>query len=155
MPVAADPTAAPPRRPPGPLRRGLLRPWPWLADVSPATLRADAQAGLLGAVLVLPQGIAFAALAGLPPAMGLAAAALPCAVAALGGSSRQVMTGPSNATALALGAMLLPLAAGDAGLLLPLALALTLLVGLMQVGLALAGAPRRWMPGRKVCRCRR
>ncbi|HOB95334.1 MAG TPA: SulP family inorganic anion transporter [Aquabacterium sp.] len=119
----------------------LLRLWPWLHGIGPATLRADAQAGLLGALLVLPQGIAFAALAGLPPAMGLAAAALPCAVGALGGSSRHVLTGPTNATALALGAMLVPLVAGaggDAGLLIPLALLLTLLVGLMQTGLALA-----------------
>ncbi len=116
----------------------LRRLWPWLADVNAASLRADAQAGLLGAVLVLPQAIAFAALAGLPPAMGLAAAALPCAVAALAGSSRHVMTGPTNAVALALGAMLVTLARGDHSLLVPLALALTLLVGLIQVGLALS-----------------
>jgi len=116
----------------------LRRLWPWTAQLGPHTWRADAQAGLLGALLVLPQGIAFAALAGLPPAMGLAAAALPCAVAALGGSSRHVLSGPTNATSLALGAMLVPLAAGDASLLLPLALALTLLVGLLQTGLAVA-----------------
>ncbi|MDH4391807.1 MAG: SulP family inorganic anion transporter [Aquabacterium sp.] len=116
----------------------LHRLWPWVAAVGPASWRADALAGLLGALLVLPQGIAFAALAGLPPAMGLAAAALPCAVAALAGSSRHVLSGPTNATSLALGAMLVPLAAGDASLLLPLALALTLLVGLMQTGLAVA-----------------
>ncbi|MCO4094880.1 MAG: SulP family inorganic anion transporter [Acidovorax sp.] len=116
----------------------LRRLWPWAAIVGTATWRADALAGLLGALLVLPQGIAFAALAGLPPAMGLAAAALPCAVAALGGSSRHVMSGPTNATSLALGAMLVPLAAGDPSLLVPLALALTLLVGLMQTGLAVA-----------------
>ncbi len=111
---------------------------PWVQTLSPASLRADALAGLLGAVLVLPQAIAFAALAGLPPAMGLAAAVLPCAVAALAGSSWHVLTGPTNATSLALGAMLLPLAAGDARLLLPLALVLTLGVGLMQLALALA-----------------
>ena len=39
----------------------------WVRDVTPRTLRADLLAGLLGAVLVLPQGIAFATLAGLPP----------------------------------------------------------------------------------------
>lgn len=116
----------------------LLRLWPWLQGMGPATWRADAQAGLLGALLVLPQGIAFAALAGLPPAMGLAAAALPCAVGALGGSSRHVLTGPTNATALALGAMLVPLTGGDPGQLIPVALLLTLLVGVMQSGLALA-----------------
>ncbi len=42
----------------------------WTRELSPATLRADALAGLLGAVLVLPQGIAFATLAGLPPEYG-------------------------------------------------------------------------------------
>ena len=101
-------------------------------------MRADALAGLLAALLVLPQAIAFATLAGLPPAMGLSAAVLPCAVAALAGSSRHVLSGPTNATSLALGAMLVPLAAGDPSLLLPLALALTLGVGLMQLALALA-----------------
>ncbi len=110
----------------------------WTREVDRKTLRADAMAGLLGALLVLPQAIAFAALAGLPTAMGLAAAVLPCAVAALAGSSRHVLSGPTNATSLALGAMLVPLAAGDASLVLPLALALTLVVGLMQVVLALA-----------------
>ena len=110
----------------------------WVREVDAASLRSDAMAGLLGAVLVLPQAFAFAALAGLPPAMGLAAAVLPCAVAALAGSSRHVVSGPTNASALALGAMLLPLAAGDTRLLVPLALLLTLCVGLMQVALALA-----------------
>ena len=111
---------------------------PWVREVDASSLRADLLAGLLGAVLVLPQAIAFAALAGLPPAMGLAAAVLPCAVAALAGSSRQVVSGPTNATSLALGAMLVPLAAGDASLVVPLALTLTLFVGLMQLALALA-----------------
>ena len=110
----------------------------WVREVDAASLRSDAMAGLLGAVLVLPQAIAFAALAGLPPAMGLAAAVVPCAVAALAGSSRHVLSGPTNASALALGAMLLPLAAGQAALIVPLALALTLCVGLMQVALAMA-----------------
>ena len=118
----------------------LLTRWlgDWAREVDRKTLRADAMAGLLGALLVLPQAIAFAALAGLPTAMGLAAAVLPCAVAALAGSSRHVLSGPTNATSLALGAMLVPLAAGDASLVVPLALALTLVVGLMQVVLALA-----------------
>ncbi|MEP6964976.1 MAG: SulP family inorganic anion transporter, partial [Polaromonas sp.] len=50
----------------------------WVRVLSPATLRADALAGLLGAVLVLPQGIAFATLAGLPPEYGLYTAIVPC-----------------------------------------------------------------------------
>jgi SulP family sulfate permease len=119
-------------------KQGFARLGPWVHELSPATWRADAMAGVLGALLVLPQGIAFAALAGLPPAMGLVASGLPCAVAALAGSSRHVMSGPTNATSLALGAMLVSLAAGDPHLLVPLALVLTLLVGLMQLALAVA-----------------
>ncbi|MGH8849347.1 MAG: SulP family inorganic anion transporter, partial [Polaromonas sp.] len=78
----------------------------WVRQVSPTTLRADAMAGLLGAVLVLPQGIAFATLAGLPPEHGLFTAVIPCIIAALFGSSWHVMSGPTNANSLALFAML-------------------------------------------------
>jgi sulfate permease, SulP family len=94
-----------------------LRPWAarifgdWAGEVSAVTLRADATAGLLGALLVLPQGIAFATLAGLPPQYGLYSAIVPCVVAALAGSSRHVMSGPTNANSLALLAMLAPMAA--------------------------------------------
>jgi SulP family sulfate permease len=54
----------------------------------PGGLRADLLAGLTGAVVVLPQGVAFATLAGMPPQYGLYAAMVPCIVAALFGSSR-------------------------------------------------------------------
>jgi SulP family sulfate permease len=104
----------------------------WVREVSPATLRADAMAGLLGAVLVLPQGIAFATLAGLPPAYGLYTAVIPCIIAALFGSSRHVMSGPTNANSLALFAMLSPLAMAFSPLYIQLALAVTVMVGVMQ-----------------------
>jgi len=89
-------------------------------------------AGLLGAVLVLPQGIAFATLAGLPPAYGLYTAVIPCIIAALFGSSRHVMSGPTNANSLALFAMLSPLAMAFSPLYIQLALAVTVMVGVMQ-----------------------
>ena len=73
------------------LSRGL---GPWVREVNAATLRADAQAALLAAVLVLPQGIAFATLAGLPAAWGLYSAVVPTLIAALAGSSRHVPTCP-------------------------------------------------------------
>jgi SulP family sulfate permease len=104
----------------------------WVREVSPATVRADAMAGLLGAVLVLPQGIAFATLAGLPPAYGLYTAVIPCIIAALFGSSRHVMSGPTNANSLALFAMLSPLAMAFSPLYIQLALAVTVMVGVMQ-----------------------
>ena len=104
----------------------------WVRLVSPATLRADALAGLLGAVLVLPQGIAFATLAGLPPEYGLYTAVVPCIVAALFGSSWHVMSGPTNANSLALFAMLSPLAAAFSPQYIQLALAVTVMVGVLQ-----------------------
>ncbi|MGV8804710.1 MAG: SulP family inorganic anion transporter [Polaromonas sp.] len=100
--------------------------------VSPATLRADALAGLLGAVLVLPQGIAFATLAGLPPEYGLYTAIVPCIIAALFGSSWHVMSGPTNANSLALFAMLSPLAMAFSPAYIQLALAVTVMVGVLQ-----------------------
>ena len=105
----------------------------WLARVSRESLRADALAGLLGAVLVLPQAIAFATLAGLPAQYGLYSAVVPCIVAALLGSSWHVVTGPTNANSLALFAMLAPLAVVGSPAYVELALAVTLLVGLIQL----------------------
>ena len=104
----------------------------WTQNVSTTTLRADALAGLLGAVLVLPQGIAFATLAGLPPQYGLYTAVVPCIIAALFGSSWHVMSGPTNANSLALFAMLSPLALAFTPAYIQLALVVTLMVGVMQ-----------------------
>ena len=104
----------------------------WVRQLTPATLRADAMAGLLGAVLVLPQGIAFATLAGLPPEYGLYTAIVPCIIAALFGSSWHVMSGPTNANSLALFAMLSPLAMAFSPMYVQLALAVTVMVGVLQ-----------------------
>lgn len=108
---------------------------PWVAQVNALSLRADLWAGLLGAVLVLPQGIAFATLAGLPPQYGLYTAIVPCMVAALAGSSWHVVSGPTNANSLALFAMLAPLAAAGSDAYIQLVLVVTVLVGLMQLSI--------------------
>jgi SulP family sulfate permease len=104
----------------------------WTTSVTPSTLRVDVLAGLLGAVLVLPQGIAFATLAGLPPEYGLYTAIIPCIIAALFGSSWHVMSGPTNTISPALFAMLSPLALAFTPAYIQLALAVTLMVGVMQ-----------------------
>jgi len=108
----------------------------------PGTLRADLLAGLTGAVVVLPQGMAFATLAGLPPQYGLYAAMLPCIVAALFGSSRLMVTGPANAISLTTMALIAPLAAVGSPDYVRLVLTLTFLVGTLQLllGLARVGA---------------
>ena len=120
-------------------------PWPqlpflrWQDDWrQPGVVRADLLAGLTGAVVVLPQGVAFATLAGLPPQYGLYAAMLPCIVAALFGSSRLMVTGPANAISLTTMALVAPLAAVGSPDYIRLVLTLTFLVGLMQVMLGLA-----------------
>lgn len=105
---------------------------PWVRLIDAHSLRADALAGVLGALLVLPQGFAFATLAGLPPQYGLATAIVPCAIAALFGSSWHVVSGPTNANSLALFATLAPLAAVGSPPYIQLALAVTVMVGVMQ-----------------------
>ena len=108
----------------------------------PGALRADLLAGLTGAVVVLPQGVAFATLAGMPPQYGLYAAMLPCIVAAVFGSSRLMVTGPANAISLTTVALIGPLAAVGSPQYVTLVLTLTFLVGFMQLllGLAKVGA---------------
>ena len=110
-----------------------VRLWPWLARVNPHSLRLDAQAGLLGMVLSLPQGIAFATLAGLPIEYGVYTSIVPCIVAALCGSSWHVTSGPTNAISLAMLAMLAPLAVVGSANYIALALTLTFMVGAIQL----------------------
>ena len=81
-----------------PARRWLNRLFPflhWIHELRRgATLRADLLAGVTVALVLVPQSMAYAQLAGLPPYYGLYAAFLPPIVAALFGSSRQLATGP-------------------------------------------------------------
>ncbi len=108
-----------------------------MRDITPAVVRGDAMAGLLGALLVLPQGMAFALLAGLPPQYGLYTAIVPCVIAGLFGSSRHVLSGPTNANSLALFAVLAPMAVPGSPGYIELALAVTVMVGLLQLAVSL------------------
>ena len=72
----------------------------WWPRVNRVTLRADAMAGLTGAVVVLPQGVAFATIAGMPPQYGLYAAIVPAIIAALFGSSWHLVSGPTTAISI-------------------------------------------------------
>lgn len=110
----------------------------WLPRVNRATLRADAAAALIGAIIVLPQGMAFATLAGLPPEYGLYAAMVPAVVAALFGSSRHLVSGPTNIISIVLFASLAPLAQPGSAEYIGLALSLTFLVGAMQLAMGFA-----------------
>ena len=85
--------------------------------------------------MLIPQALAYAKLAGLPPHIGLYAALLPAVVAALFGSCGQLSTGPVALTSLLVGASILPLGATAGGDLAGLALLLALLSGLIQLAL--------------------
>ena len=82
----------------------------WWPDVNRDTLRADTMAGITGAIVVLPQGVAFAAIAGMPPEYGLYAAMVPAIIAAFFGSSRQLVSGPTTAASIVLFSTLASLA---------------------------------------------
>ena len=105
-----------------------------------ATLRSDILAGLTGAIVVLPQGVAFATLAGMPPAYGLYSAMIPCVIAALFGSSRVMVTGPANAISLTVLAIMAPLAVPESARYVQLVITLAFMVGVWQILLALAHA---------------
>ncbi|MBI2293990.1 MAG: SulP family inorganic anion transporter [Betaproteobacteria bacterium] len=110
----------------------------WWPRVDRATLRADVVAGILGAVIVLPQGVAFATLAGLPPEYGLYAAIVPALVAALFGSSWHLISGPTNAISIVVFASMSALAEPGSVEYIRLVLTLTLLTGAVQLAMGLA-----------------
>jgi sulfate permease, SulP family len=103
--------------------RGYQRAW----------LRGDLIAGVTVAAYLIPQVMAYAGLAGLPPVTGLWAALPPLACYAVLGSSRLVSLGPESTTALMTAVTVGPLAAGDPTRYAELATMLALLVGALAV----------------------
>ena len=110
----------------------------WRHRVDRNTLRADLLAGLVGACVVLPQAIAYATLAGLPPQYGLFSAIVPVIVAALWGSSWHQVSGPTNTMALAVFAIVTPLAVPFSDDYIKLVLTLMLMLGLIELALGVA-----------------
>ena len=117
----------------------FLRWWPM---VNRDTTKIDLTAGLTGALIVLPQGVAFATIAGLPPEFGLYAAMVPAIIGALFGSSWHLVSGPTTAISIAVFASVSPLAEPGSAQYISLVLTLTFLTGLFQLimGLARMGA---------------
>ncbi|MDH5682172.1 MAG: SulP family inorganic anion transporter, partial [Spirochaetota bacterium] len=110
----------------------------WLPELK-TSWRQDLTAGLIGAVIVMPQGVAFAMIAGMPPQYGLYAAMIPAILAGLFGSSRHLITGPTTAISLVVFATLtgLGLEAGT-GQYVNMALLLAFMTGIFQLSMGLA-----------------
>lgn len=116
-----------------------INPYPqWFKSVNRRSLRADFMAGLTGAVIVLPQGLAFAMIAGLPPVYGLYTAIIPPIIAGLFGSSLHMVSGPTTANSLVVFAALSQLATPGTPEYVTLAFSITLFVGIIQLGFGLA-----------------
>jgi len=116
----------------------LLRPIHLLSTYNPAWLQPDIIAGLTVAVVTLPQAMAYAFVAELPPEVGLYAAIVGSTAAALWGSSYHIQTGPTNTTSLLVLSALLAVASPGTPEYLAVAALMAIIVGLIQVGLALA-----------------
>ena len=110
----------------------------WRERLSRASLKDDLLAGLTGAVIVLPQAVAFALIAGLPPEYGLYTAIVPTALAALFGSSHHLISGPTTAISIVVYANLTAMADPFTPRYIELALLLTFLTGFFQLGLGMA-----------------
>jgi len=110
----------------------------WRSRVTGRTFRDDLIAGLTGAVVALPQGVAFATIAGMPPEYGLYAGMIPAIIAALFGSSWHLVSGPTTAASIVLFSALSKHAAPGSVEYVQLALTLTMMVGLIQLSMGLA-----------------
>lgn len=115
---------------------------PWLRGYRRAWLRADLLAGLTLTVLLVPQAMAYANLAGLPPVTGLAAAVTAITAYAILGSSSHLSVGPFAVVSLLTAAAVAPLAGGDTSRAVALAGLLAVLTGAALVLLVLLRASR-------------
>lgn len=103
-----------------------------------ALLRGEAMAGLTVGLMVIPQGVAYAALAGMPLVTGIYASLLPALIAVMFSASPRLSVGPTALTCLLVGASLSGLAEPGSAQWVALAVWLALLTGLLQIALGFA-----------------
>ncbi len=118
----------------------LLPAWGWLPGYQRSYLVGDLSAGAVVAAMLVPQGMAYAMLAGLPPVTGLYASFIPVAVYALFGSSRHVAVGPVAVVSLLIAAQASAIASPGSPEYVGIALLLALMVGVTQLVLGFARA---------------
>ena len=110
----------------------------WFRLTTIETIKADFFAGLTGAIIVLPQSVAFATIAGMPPEYGLYTAMVVPIVAALFGSSFHLVSGPTTAISIVVFAAVSKYAEPGSAEFVSLALTLTFLAGVYQLVFGLA-----------------
>jgi SulP family sulfate permease len=105
----------------------------WLPNYRPGDLVGDVMAGIIVAIMLVPQGMAYAMLAGLPPQIGLYASILPLMLYAVFGTSRALAVGPVAMVSLMVASSVGQLAVPGSDDYIAIALTLALLVGVIQV----------------------
>ncbi len=105
----------------------------WMPSYEKQNLQGDVLAGLTTAVMLVPQGMAYAMLAGLPPIHGLYASIVPLALYALFGTSRQLAVGPVAMVSLLVATGVGAIAGSNMELFVAYAVLLALMVGVMQL----------------------
>jgi SulP family sulfate permease len=120
-----------------PWKRRLMPFLAWTPLVNANSLQADFWAALTGALVVLPQGIAYATIAGMPPVYGLYAGMIPAVVGALFGSSWQLVSGPTVAGSLVMFSALSSMAEPASAQYVLLALTLAFLVGVIELSMGI------------------
>lgn len=116
-------------------RRFRLPVFDWVPGYDRANLKGDLVAGVTVGAMLIPQGMAYALLAGLPPQVGLYSAVLPLVAYAAIGSSRQLGVGPTAISSLLTAAALAQLSEGDPTAAVGLAATLAVMVGLLRIAL--------------------
>ncbi len=109
----------------------------WITDYKSVDLKSDLLAGITVAVLLIPQGMAYALIAGLPPIYGLYAALVPQIIYAVLGTSRQLSVGPVAMDSLLVAAGLGTMSILDPSQYIQMAILLALLMGAIQFSLGL------------------
>ena len=109
----------------------------WLPSYNKRFLGKDAVAGLTLGIVLIPQGMAYAMIAGLPPVYGLYASLVPVVIYALLGTSRQMAVGPVAMDSLLVAAALAPFATTGGENYVAMALLLAMMVGGIQIILGL------------------
>jgi SulP family sulfate permease len=107
----------------------------WLSTSTPSTLRKDVAAGLTVGVMLIPQAMAYAVIAGLPPIYGLYGALVPLLVYPLFATSRQLAIGPQALDMLILAAGLTTVVEAGTGAYVGMAIVVTAMVGLLQIAM--------------------
>jgi SulP family sulfate permease len=110
---------------------------PWLKGYNRSKFRRDLVAGVTVAVVLIPQAMAYAMLAGLPPVYGLYAAVLAPLIASMWGSLQQLSTGPIAILSLLVLTTLSPLAEPGTARYIELALLLSFMVGILYLAIGI------------------